>query len=273
MEKVRNHKILNHPIIGGIILIVLALLAQQVVALVVTLVAVQFVSRDMALVIEAGCEIVLAIVMWLLYKLWFKNEFKGAFSFQYLGRGLIILLIPMIAFVGQNILPGVLNDLPLGNVLAAVILGTAPGLFEEITVRGLYVTNAMRTAKSYKDIVLDFFISSFIFGALHFANIIAGADIGITITQVVYATGLGCVFAAACLRTGSLWPSVIVHSLIDISAYLFANLQSTGGVLTSGGIQWFSIGEGIVLILLGFFFIRKSKSQEILDIWNQKWNH
>ena len=268
----RNHKVLNHPIIGGIILIVLGLFAQQIVSYGATIIALQFVDVTTAIVIEAACEIVMAIIVWQIYKLWFKNEFKGAFSFKFIGRGLLILLVPTLAFVGQNLLAAFFNESSLGNVFAAIILGLAPGLFEEIIVRGLYVSNAMRSATSYKDIVFTFFISSFIFGALHFVNIIMGADIGMTITQVVYATGLGCIFAAACLRTGSLWPSVIVHSLIDISAYLFADLQSTGGVLTTGGIQWFSIAEGVLLILLGFFFIRKSKSQEILDIWKEKWN-
>lgn len=67
---------------------------------------------------------------------------------------------------------------------------------------------------------------------MHYSNLMAGANFGITSLQVFYAFGIGMIFAAVLIRTGNLWPCIIVHGLIDTLAMMSDEAMDTGMVQT-----------------------------------------
>ena len=124
------------------------------------------------------------------------------------------------------------------------------GFAEEAIVRGL-----MLTTLRPKGVVQAVLLSSIIFGFMHLANLMIGADLGSTVTQVIYATLIGIAFAGTLQAGGSIWPLVIIHALVDF----FSKLSGTSGDnssmnLTSALIM---IGIQIPFALYGWWMLRR----------------
>jgi hypothetical protein len=60
--------------------------------------------------------------------------------------------------------------------------------------------------------------SSLAFGASHIANVVAGAYPPFVAMQIAATTAGGVALAAIRIRTGSLWPAMFVHLVIDLIA-------------------------------------------------------
>lgn len=124
------------------------------------------------------------------------------------------------------------------------------GFAEEAIVRGL-----MLRALRPKGLVQAVFISSLIFGLMHLANLTMGADLGSTVTQVIYAALIGIAFAGTLRAGGSIWPLIIIHALVDF----FPKLSGT-----SGGDSSIDLVSALVLIgvqipfaLYGWWMLRR----------------
>lgn len=257
MRKIRKHKILDHPFWGSILLLILASLFHIGFTLFVGLIL-KFYHLTIPGIIE-WLQILAGLLFWWFYKSWFQGRYQSTYSL----KG-ILLLFPMFFVVGLNIL--VLDK--IGDIYTGILLGLAPGIFEEIVFRGLYISNALRSKKSFYTIALT---SSLIFGLIHLINIVSGATVGLTITQVCYALGLGMVFAAVYIRTGSLLPGILLHSLIDISSTLSASQQETIVLVGEDIIVLPLVIMGLLFFLYGSFLLRPSKKEEILSLWKSKW--
>ena len=65
-------------------------------------------------------------------------------------------------------------------------------------------------------------ISAFIFGAVHFLNLLnPGSDVIWILATVVWATGSGILFGYLFLKTNSLLPSILLHWLINALGPVF----------------------------------------------------
>ncbi|MFQ6548118.1 lysostaphin resistance A-like protein [Aestuariibius sp. 2305UL40-4] len=140
------------------------------------------------------------------------------------GVGFWALLLPAL-FVGSLIslsilalIGGAETDPPLtsaiwGRVLIFVVL---VGIFEEVLFRGIVFHAIERVGGP----VVALFLSSLLFGAMHYVNWMSGQPLGATTIQVLHAAGGGFLYGALMLRTGSIWPSVILHALWDLSVGL-----------------------------------------------------
>ena len=163
-----------------------------------------------------------------------------------------------------------MNSLPVCFGIAL-----APGIFEELLFRGIPISNWMRVAKDSDDIMKCAVITSVIFGFAHTINALHGAAISSTIYQIFYCLCLGMFFAAVFLRTASIWPTMIIHTLLDFTSLLFLDLEN-GGVmaqeLTFGLDFYVTLGINIALLLMALFLLRKSKREQIMQLWDRKWH-
>ena len=195
---------------------------------------------------------ILSIVLILFILWWFKLRFKhanytGVLVLQNFGRACLFAL-PGLVFVGIN----VFGFDPECFKVGIVLLGFVPAFTEEILFRGMIIPNFMRLFNGPKGIWISLFVSSFIFGLIHVANVFAGADLGTSIFQAGYAFCLGLLFASIFIRTGNLWPCIILHGLIDAFAMMAPEAVNQGAVQT----QAFSWGiEVIPTIVVCAFFI------------------
>ena len=103
-------------------------------------------------------------------------------------------------------------DLPGARTLAVFVLGYAvTGFFEEALFRGL-ILGVLRPSGVWPAVL----ISSALFAAAHLPNMLFGQAPAITIAQAFGTFCFGVGYAAVRLRTGSVWPLMVLHFLTDL---------------------------------------------------------
>jgi membrane protease YdiL (CAAX protease family) len=213
----------------------------------------------------------LALVFLLWYQFHFRDEFDGLLSWSTAG---LILAAPALTFVAVNLL-SFFEATTINPLLPTLIMALAPGVSEEVFFRGIPGSNWIRVSGKEKDILPNVFFTAVIFGIVHSLNALSGAAISSTIFQVVYAFSLGVFFCAIMLRTGSLWPTMIAHTLIDFTGFLFMDM-SHSGIITdelSFDLTFFlSVAASIIVLACGLYLVRPAKRAEIVALWDKKWH-
>ncbi len=220
-----------------------------------------------------GFIIVSLMALWL-YKRWFYPEFEGNLRGGNPREGirlsLFILIYWVICFPIQFLFTPAVFGWPTFRTLSLALMA---GFIEEISFRGLPVSLLMRQWHSEKRIPVIVILTSVIFGAIHIANLFAGADPGSTIMQIIGATGMGLFLCGIYLCCGNLWITIAVHALHDLLCFLdVAGIQD--GVVVQE-ITWFSyldLAFSVGLGVLGIWMVRPSKRAEIRRLWNRKWS-
>lgn len=276
MKKTKNrkgpktHKIMNHPILALFLMPMWCMLIASVGGGVLDAIVKEYNSAY-----PGGIGVALfALLCLAIHKGWFKGEFVGNLRFKNAGTGLLLIL-PGFVLMVMNMLDTDFSVLAPRDYLNALFLGMAPGIAEEVAFRGLSGSNMMRVWRDENKIPLAVVLTALVFGGVHLLNVFVGASQAITVTQGIYAIGLGILFAAVYFRTGTLWPSIVTHTLIDASAFLNKELVESGGVLTDNGgfelAMLIPMAAGIICAALGFRYIRKEKRGEIIALWDEKW--
>jgi uncharacterized protein len=132
------------------------------------------------------------------------------------------------------------------------------GFAEEALLRGV-VLRALAPGGVMRAAIL----SSVIFGLAHLTNLFNGRDAASTIVQAVYATFIGIGFAGPRLYTGTIWPAVVLHGLID-----FADAASRG-FTPMAEAKPVTLGQAITVLVItglyalyGFSLVRKASSRQ-----------
>ncbi|WP_228501457.1 CPBP family intramembrane glutamic endopeptidase [Plantibacter sp. VKM Ac-2885] len=132
-----------------------------------------------------------------------------------------------------------------GAFLAAALVILLVGFTEEITTRGLLLTG-LRSRLSEGWV---WFLTSFLFGAMHLLNA-TGQALGATIQQVVFAFIAGTVFYILRRVTGTLIWAMVLHGMWDFST--FALSHGTPGPLAGIGATINLIAGVFALIAVAF---------------------
>ena len=135
-----------------------------------------------------------------------------------------LLLIPTV-----NLWFGAHINFSLLEICLYVFSMLCVGFLEELIFRGFLFKALCR--ENIKTAVI---ISSVTFGAGHIVNLLNGAELVSTLMQIVYAIAAGFVFTYLFLVSGSIWPCIICHGVINgLSAFGHPN-PGLGGELVSG---------------------------------------
>lgn len=133
------------------------------------------------------------------------------------------------------------------------------GIFEEVLLRGFCFCLLYKAWQHRKNGLLEAAIAqAVIFGLLHLINLANNPALD-TISQVIYATLLGVGFAGLAAYSRSIWPGVIVHSLINLAGSLNdlnPNAGENGGSLI--GYLFAIIVISLVSTLPGLWQLRKA---------------
>lgn len=270
MENLKKHKVFDHPILGMFLSIFLTYLF---IVLALGTVKACFGNAEFSDVTSSVVMIILSVICLLFHRFWFRKELNNFFNIKGLKRAFIMGWSIIIATVITEILD-IYSGNPIANPMIAIVLGLSPGISEEIAWRIIPISIAMRN-KDKKGVVMSaYLLPSIAFGLIHFFNIFAGADILATIVQVAYAIGLGLIFAAIYIRTGNIWCSILLHSLVDIIAFLSEDVQKSNGVLTQSSQlseYWLLAIFTILFFINAFLIFRKDKRTEISNVWDKIW--
>jgi membrane protease YdiL (CAAX protease family) len=162
------------------------------------------------------------------------------------GRSLLLTWLPMLYIVGGLGLSATFG-LPPAGVLAWILFNTfLVGLSEELMFRGVLLQAFRRTVSIWLAVVL----TTVAFGAIHTLNVFMTGDLRTAVIQSVAAALSGLLFIALRLRTGSLWPCIVVHGLWDFATFAVAASSSAQPhAAASGGPDTLTTIVPILLVL------------------------
>lgn len=99
------------------------------------------------------------------------------------------------------------------------------GLFEELAFRGVILLSlAEDRRKTRLDLFVCIILSSAVFGAVHLANLLAGAGAGAVLRQIGYSFLIGAMCSVVLYRTRNIWLCVLLHAVYDFSGSLMPTL-------------------------------------------------
>jgi len=154
-----------------------------------------------------------------------------------------LLIVPAVVALAP-LIGGV--RLPGAGLLAVFVLGyAATGFFEEALFRGL-ILGVLRPAGVWPAV----WISSALFAAAHLPNMLFGQAPAITVAQAVGTFCFGVGYAAVRLRTGSVWPLMVLHFLADLLLRIDA---------LPGWAHWtVMVGGDTLLLIYGLVLLRRN---------------
>lgn len=137
------------------------------------------------------------------------------------------------------------------------------GIGEETMCRFGFLGCTLYLLKNVKHrVAWSVLISSVLFGAIHLFNL-AGQHFDMTMVQIISAISMGAFFAVVYLYTGQLWLTMLMHFLIDWSAFTISGSSSmTGGTYP---MDWITLAVEVVIfvgIAIWMMFGNRSKVME-----------
>ena len=169
-------------------------------------------------------------------------------------RDLVLYLLPFA--IALLLLTGGIPATPAVMVIEFAAVSAVVGFAEETFFRGL-ILQSLIPAGALRAVL----VSAALFALPHLANAIGGLwDPIFTIADTIAAFGIGVTFAALLIRTGTIWPLIGLHALIDFTSLLatgtlvvpaqssvdIAITAGTGVLLTAYGLVLLRIGKGRV---------------------------
>jgi membrane protease YdiL (CAAX protease family) len=173
---------------------------------------------------------ILAVVCW---QGWWDVGLDRGASLQ----GWSLTWLPMLYIVAALGYTAVVGLPPL-SILGLILLNTFfVGFSEELMFRGALL-QAFRRAMPIWGAVL---LTSVAFGSIHTLNVFLTGDLKAAALQAAAAFLSGLVFIALRLRTGSLWPPILLHALWDFATFTLSAAsaaQGSGDATGTDGAGW-----------------------------------
>ncbi|WP_439690092.1 CPBP family intramembrane glutamic endopeptidase [Curtobacterium sp. SP.BCp] len=133
------------------------------------------------------------------------------------------------------------SALPVRYFLLLTVGVLFVGVFEELMTRGVLLVGLRRRLPEFA----VWAVSCVLFGLLHLLNILAGAGVGPTLLQVVFAASFGSTLYVARRLTGSLLAPVLLHAFWDFGSIGYsttADPSDLSALTVAGVIGLFSFG-------------------------------
>ena len=166
-------------------------------------------GQGVAWPILAAAAFILAVALWQ-----GRPEETGLRAVQHPGT-LRLAWFPMLYILGA-LATAVALGLPPASLILWVLINTMlVGFSEELMFRGVML-RSFRTRMSIWPAVIA---TSLLFGSVHSLNILTTGEVAQSLVQSCAAALSGLIFMAMRLRTGSIWPPMLLHGLWDFATF------------------------------------------------------
>lgn len=277
--KVRVHKLSNNQSFIRVLIIALLMMygyfyAAQLGIGLTGAIPLYIMGKDEAAEMVSAClAIVGGFAALFFYYHWYKPEYQWkprntAFAFKLAAPILIywfILYIVLYTMAAGHFTFGIRNVKPI-----AAVFSVAAGVCEEVAFREVGISFMKRQIKEDKMNIPIIVIVAVVFGLSHLMNAIKGtAPFYLYLVQALWTSMLGIFFGGVFLRTGNIWPCLIIHTLYDLGADFFRAKYDVTDEPAYIYI-WMTVGLAM-LAAYGIYLVRKEKYLEIRKIWDDKW--
>ena len=226
--------------------------------------------------------IVAGIAVFLIWRWWFKDEFRGFFGSHTdecnFGKSFVTGIkngwVMFLYYAFTMVL-----TLSFGQITAPtvsmLVLALSAGIGEEIMFRSVAVAYLMRMIKTNRGVVIMMVFTSVVFGLAHFSNMVAGAGLAITVLQVIGAGCMGMVLCYAFLKSGNIMATMLLHGMTDFVCFLDASQTSDAVMIVTKPTIANYIDLAATIALLIWVIVRLKKPGEldsIREFWAGKWN-
>lgn len=134
-----------------------------------------------------------------------------------------LYFIPLLLLMSVNLWSGININNSILEIICFMISMICVGFLEEIIFRGFLFQ--MMSKDSLNQAII---VTSLTFGIGHILNLLNGAEFIPTIIQIIYAISTGYMFAIILVKSNSLWPCIITHSVVNsLSIFSVSNTVST----------------------------------------------
>ena len=135
------------------------------------------------------------------------------------------------------------------------ILMLIPGIWEEVSFRGVMITLNMRKYSRTTVVI----VISLLFGLSHYFNLLGDFNLFATSLQVIWAALFGCLLGYLFIKTKSLIPSIILHYLVNTVGQLFIPASFDNVIQLS---LFVILGLGILPAVFGMILVKLLVKEE-----------
>ena len=121
-----------------------------------------------------------------------------------------LYFIPLILLISVNLFNGFNINNTISEIIFYILSMICVGFLEEIIFRGFLFKILEKDNQK-----LAIIITSITFGIGHIINLLNGAELIPTLIQICYCISTGYLFAIIIVKSNSLWPCIITHSLVN----------------------------------------------------------
>lgn len=187
--------------------------------------------------ISKGSFAIMMLVLMAQYGTWRFFGLHAGHSWRFLVPSLPILVLTVLAMVN----PEAAYSLSAAATVGWVSVTLAVGIGEEAVFRGI-----LWRALGDHSLAFRAFVTSALFGGAHLMGLFTDLPWQIIVSQAVFAFGMGMVFAAIRVVSGSLIAPIALHTIFD-----------AGVIVAAGGVNEM-LGEALnplQLLIPGVFFL------------------
>ena len=220
---------------------------------------------------------IFAVIAMLVFRLWFSPEFKGFVKIGCSAKDLYIMMIPLGILVVFTLIEPVILQRPFyfNPSLSALFMGLAAGFGEETMFRILSLAIVMRYVKKEKRFAA-MIILALIFGLAHAGNVTQGADLVMTVAQVIHSIFLAFLFTGLYLGTGSVIFPILAHGLHDFISFTTDPSLSGDGIIVQQygmGQLMYELALAVIIGIAALYLLNKNKLTKANELWNKKWSN
>lgn len=212
--------------------------------------------------------IALSLILLVLFERWFYPEYDGSMTIGGMGYGLRLLLPAFVfwaAWTVATIATGQVDTAP--PTLERLLQGARPGVNEEVAFRGIAVALLLRSYRGWDNVWVPAIFTAVAFGATHLTDLLDGEALLPVLVNVLFATVMGASFGIVFTLCGSIWPTVIAHSLYDAKAFCVG--------YTDAAPDWLTYAEvGVaLLIMVWLLLVLRRRREETAKLWDTRWHN
>ena len=154
----------------------------------------------------------------------------------------LLYFIPLVILCTLNIVTGMSITKTAPVIVLEVLSMLFVGFLEEIIFRGF-----LFKAMSKDNLQAAVIVSSLTFGIGHIVNLFNGAEIISTLCQIVGATGFGFMCVIIFIKSKSLLPCIITHSVFNMLSVFTAETDMVTDIIVSGAMLLITVGYALYL--------------------------
>jgi len=140
------------------------------------------------------------------------------------------------------------------------------GMFEEVLMRGVVFSILVKAwGTDSKGVMLAAVTQALIFGLAHLSNLYFMSAVDV-IAQVAFATCIGIGFAGLVYLSGSLWPAILVHSILNAAGSINDYLMPTMTEVENPGIAGYVVVVAVFFVLAalpGLLYLKLAAARQL----------